>query len=314
MLFALPFIAVAMAIVRDIMQGGSVVGEMTQGPGVINLSFLSDMGNSVMIAVNVAVILGMAYMLFYINERNKVLAQTTTLPSLIYVMLTSALVGYVHLSGLLFAVVFVVIAVNRLQIAINNPKVESPIFDFGFCICIAVLLSPKLILLVLWAICVLLFSGRSTLKDIMALLFGIVVPVLLLVFYYFWIDCLPELPSRFVESVFAGQFLRDMPYNEWARLGVWGLLLLVSLYNVMNYYPISVVNQRRGILSMVSLFLFLGMTVCVIPGNSYDFIYVLALPLAFIYSQYFVIHRIRILANILFLLFVLSCFLWINIL
>lgn len=307
MLFLLPFIALALAFFSNILQ--NIPDSPLLSAGIINLPFLSGLDGQGMIIINVSIILCLAYLLFYINERYKVVGQTTTLPSLIYVLLTSVLVGHLGLSNLLVAIICVVFAISRLQSAINNTKSGRAVFDFGLYICITVLLAPKLVLLILWSVSVLLFSGRSTLKDIMALLFGLLTPLVFTAFYYFWIDRLPELPELFINEVFAGEFIRDIPSMEYVRLGILGLILLLSLSNIMNYYPVSVVNQRRGILSMVSLLVFLGLTMFIIPGNFYDFMYLLALPLSFIYTQYFVTHRVRVVGNILFLLLLATCFL-----
>lgn len=307
MLFALPFIAVALAFLSNVWQ--YIPDLSIEKRGIINLPVLLGLEGRSIIIVNFIVILALAYLLFYINERYKVLAQTTALPSLIYVLLTSILIVHLNFSNLLLSIVCVAFAIYRLQAAINNTKSNSPIYDFGFWISFTVLLSPKLVLLVVWAFCVLLFSGRSTVKDIMALFFGLLTPALFVTFYYFWVGKLELLPSMFVDNVFAGDFLRAIPPIETIRLGILAVLLLMSLYNIMNYYPVSVVNQRRGILSVVSLLLFLGITMFVIPGNYYDFIYVLALPLSFIYAQYFITHRIKIMGNLLFLLLLASCFL-----
>lgn len=124
------------------------------------------------------------------NEKYKFLSQTTTLPSLIYILLTSGIMVNLGFDYLLISVFIVSLASGRLQAAINNPQTNSAIYDFGFLITLAVAIYPKFVLLILWAICVLFFSGRSTLKDIMALLFGLVTPVLSSCFIISgWIAC-----------------------------------------------------------------------------------------------------------------------------
>lgn len=113
----------------------------------------------------------------------------------------------------------------------------------------------------------------------------------------------------FKESLWVGEYIHTLPGIEMIRLSMLLFLLLLALYSIMVNYPISVVNQRRGILSVVSLLLFLSLTLFVIPGNYYDFMYILALPLSYIYAQYFINSRIRLLNNLMFVLLICACFL-----
>lgn len=174
---------------------------------------------------------------------------------------------------------------------------------------LAVAIYPKFVLLVVWAFCVLFFSGRSTLKDIMALLVGFLTPVVFLVFYYFRTDRLALLPDIFVKNLWVGEYIQHLPFIELVRLGMLLLLLLVALYNLSVKYSILIVSHRRGILALVSMLFFLSLTLFFIPGNYYDFMYMIALPLSFIYAQYFLTQRIAILGNVMFALLLCACFL-----
>lgn len=307
MLFVLPFIVMAISFFSTYLP--TVAMKSVPVKGVINIAFINELSNTWISVFGFIMVLGLAYMIFFVNGRYKFLSQTTTLPSLIYILLTSGIMVNLGFDYLLISVFIVSLAIGRLQAAINNTQTNSAIYDFGFLITLAVAIYPKFVLLMLWAVCVLFFSGRSTLKDIMALLFGLVTPTLFVVFYYFWVDRLPELPVIFKESLLVGDFIHTLPGIEMIRLGMLLFLLLLALYSIMVNYPISVVNQRRGILSVVSLLLFLSLTLFVIPGNYYDFMYILALPLSYIYAQYFINSRIRLLNNLMFLLLVCACFL-----
>lgn len=307
MLFVLPFIVMAISFFSTYVP--AVALKSVPVRGVINIAFINELSKTWISVIGFIMVLGLAYMIFFVNEKHKFLSQTTTLPSLIYILLTSGIMVNLGFDYLLISVFIVALAIERLQAAINNTQANSAIYDFGFLITLAVAIYPKFVLLVLWAICVLFFSGRSTLKDIMALLFGLVTPVLFLVFYYFWTDRLPELPVIFTQSLLVGEYIHTLPGIEIARLAMLLFLLLVALYSIMVNYPISIVNQRRGILSVVSLLMFLSLTLFVIPGNYYDFMYILALPLSFIYAQYFINNRIAVFGNLMFVLLICACFL-----
>lgn len=307
MLFVLPFIVMAIAFFSNNIP--VVPLQSFSVEGVINLSFLDSLDKTWVSMIGFGMVLGLAYMIFFVNEKHKFLSQTTTLPSFIYILLTSGIMVNMGFDYLLISVFIVAMAIERLQAAINNTQVNNAIYDFGFLIMLAVAIYPKFILLILWAICVLFFSGRSTLKDIMALLFGLLTPVLFIVFYYFWTDRLLELPIVFMNCLLVGEFIHTLPVVEVVRLAMLLFLFLIALYSIVTNYSISIVNQRRGILSVVSLFLFLSVTLFVIPGNYYDFMYIIALPLSFIYAQYFINNRVALFGNLMFILLLCACFL-----
>lgn len=307
MLFVLPLLVMAIVLLSGYLPGEPI--NTVQVKGCIDIAFLNHLDKFWLAIIGSVVVLGVAYMIFFINERFKLLYQTTTLPSLIYVLLTSGIMVNMGFDYLLIAVFIVALAIERLQTAINAIKSNNALYDFGALIMLAVAIYPKFVLLIPWALCVLFFSGRSTLKDIMALLLGLCTPVLFLVFYYFWTDRLMELYPAFTKNLLVGEYIHRLPVIELIRLGMLLFLLLVSLYNLSVKYSVLVVSHRRGILSLVSMLIFLSLTLFLIPGNYYDFMYLIALPLSFIYAQYFLTNKLVIFGNVMFILLLSACFL-----
>lgn len=270
--------------------------------GVIRFPFITDLDKIWLPLVGYGMILAISYLIFFIVERYKLLSQTTTLPSLIYVLLTGGVMMKFGFDALLISVLVAVLAVGRLQMAINEPKSNKALYDFGFLITLSVVVYPKFILLLAWAFGVLFFSGRSTLKDIMALWLGMLTPPLFVGFYYFWNDGLEKLPSLFMNNLQEGEFIHHLPLPEFIRLGILLFILLAALYRLSQKYPVLVVCQRRGILSLLSMLVFLSLTFLVIPGNYYDFMYMFAMPLSFLYAYYFLNTRKALFNNLMFIL------------
>ncbi len=307
MLFVLPFLVMAITFFSVRFLGQTI--PTVEVKGIINMAFINDLDKFWLGLIGFGVVMSVAYLIFGINERFKLLHQTTTLPSLIYVLLTSGIMVNLGFNYLLVSVLLVALAVERLQTAISDTKSNQSLFDFGVLITLAVAIYPKFVLLIAWALCVLFFSGRSTLKDIMALLTGLVTPILFLVFYYFWTDRLPLLSTIFLQNLLLGEYIHQLPVIEIVRLGMLLFLLLISLYHLTIRYSVLIVSHRRGILSLVSLLVFLSITLFIIPGNYYDFMYMLALPLSFLYALYFLTNRMIIFGNLMFILLLGACFL-----
>lgn len=307
MLFVLPFLVMAIVLGSGYFPG--TLMNTVPVKGVIDIAFINSLDKYWLAVIGSVMALGVAYMIFFINEKFKLLHQTTTLPSLIYVLLTSGIMVNLGFDYLLVSVFLVALAIERLQVAINASKNNNALYDFGILIMLAVAIYPKFVLLIAWSLCVLFFSGRSTLKDIMALLLGLITPAVFLVFYYFWMDRLPLLHQVFLENLLVGEHIHKLPAIELLRLGMLVLVLLVALYNLSMKYSVIIVSHRRGILALVSMLIFLSVTLFIIPGNYHDFMYMIALPLSFIYARYFLTHRVAIFGNLMFILLLCACFL-----
>lgn len=299
MLFMLPVLAAGALVSAYFFRPGMSAVVLPGGmPGIGSGEMLSVMESR---CLGFGMMLAVAYSLFYINILYKFLPQSTTLPSVLYLLLTTGLVLYEGFQPVQVAVLAFALALAALQGAINHPKSNSYVYNFGFLCLVGVLIYPKLAVLLLWAFCVLFFSGRSTLKDMSALLLGVATPVLFVFFGYFWTGRWTEAVHLFAENVGAGSYAVQAGGPLLAAYGILAVLLLLALYHIMVFYPVSVVNQRRGILSFLSMLFFCGVSLLVVPGIYPDILYLLFLPLSYVYSQYLLIQRLRWLDDVVFL-------------
>ena len=82
-------------------------------------------------------------------------------------------------------------------------------------------------------------------------------------------------------------------------------------HKCLRIYPMAIVAQRRGMLSMLSMLLFVGSSLFFIPFNCHGITLITAIPLSYMFTQYFISHRTRWLGNVLFLLFIVACVLFV---
>ena len=130
MLFVLPFLVMAIAFLSGYFSLESL--QSVQVKGVINMAYINQLDKSWLSAIGFVMVLGVAYLIFFLSERFKLLGQTTTLPSLIYILLTSGIMVNVGFDYLLIAVFIVTVAVWKLQMAINDTKSNGALYDFRF--------------------------------------------------------------------------------------------------------------------------------------------------------------------------------------
>ena len=78
MLFVLPFLVMAIAFLSGYFSLESL--QSVQVKGVINMAYINQLDKSWLSAIGFVMVLGVAYLIFFLSERFKLLGQTTTLP------------------------------------------------------------------------------------------------------------------------------------------------------------------------------------------------------------------------------------------
>lgn len=310
MLWALPFIVMGMLFAGNYLPLDN--GDGIFDKGFVDMVLFSRWERGGLVIASSVAVLGAAYLIFFISEKFRLLQQTTVLPSLLFVLLVSPGKKEVGVIGLLVAVCIVTLAVERLQASIRELRKNAVLFNFGALVVLAVLLHPKLVGLILWALCVPLFSGRSTLKDMMALLFGMLTPIVFLVFlvfFYFGTDSLASLPVVFADRLLGADCLHRLSPIGGVRWGILAVVFFMALFNFSSRYPALTVRQRRGMLAMLSMLFFLVLALFVVPGGWYYFSYIVALPLSFLYAQFFLTQRSAWFGNLTFVLLLVTCLL-----
>ncbi|WP_251622042.1 hypothetical protein [Odoribacter lunatus] len=253
--------------------------------------------------------LAMTYCLFVLNAKYKFLQQTTALPSLIYLFLIAWLLPVYGVDYLFIASLLLMIGFGELQGAILKTQFNTTLFNFGFLVSSAIVVYPKFVLLFLWAVCAMFVSGRSTVRDVMALLLGFVTVLFFALFGYWWMGNWSDFVPVFKNILLSGEFVETFSKKELVGAGILSFLLLLSLLKVIGYNSLFVVNQRRGMLSLLFLFFFLSLTIFIIPGIQPNILYLLACPIAYFYAQYFILKRTGWVSDLFFILFLFSCLL-----
>lgn len=307
-LFLLPFLLAGVALARR--YAGGELPPCGEG-GIIPLPFLERFHGSEWLSwAGLSWLLLLAYALFFMADHHKMLPVTTPLPAVIYALLSAGIFCRHGASVYMVAALVVAAALARLHASITRLQSNASIFDFGLLTAVAVLLCPKLVLLVPWAILVLPFAGRSTFKDMVALLLGFLVALLFVFACFFLSGGWEALPGRFAGALLAGEWLdyRLSPL-QWVAAALLLALALVSVVHALGHTSSSIVSRRRGLLAVMSLALFLGATVFFVPLGCPAFLFVLFIPLSFLYARYFTSYRGRWLGNTLFLLLLVACLL-----
>ena len=282
LLYWLPLVVAGVAGVR-LWVGGEPVP--CEGQGIVSLSFLTIEGIWGKVEGALLLLL-LAIVVFGVSNKYAFLGQQTALPALLYVLLAVGTVCRYGASDYLWAAACLTAAVGRLQAAIADTGRNAPLFDFGALTALTVLLCPKLVLLLPWAVLAMPLTGRGEVRDFLAFLVGVAAMVLLVGVYYFYVGALAGVPDLFVAILEAGgSFWEVCPGDVWA-------------------FAVSsmAIAQRRGIYSIMLLFLFLCGSLFFIPYGSQEVLTVVFLPASYLFSRHVITLRRHWTACVFFLL------------
>ena len=144
MIFVLPFFIMAvtfMSLWNDAPAAGLEIGSCKY------LSVFQYLNPFLSVVVGTILVLWILFFLFFLNERFKLLQQTTTLPMLLYGLLVGGVLKNQGGGDVLLAVFLLTFALERFQLVISNINSNRELFDFGFLVALAVLIYPKFIFL-----------------------------------------------------------------------------------------------------------------------------------------------------------------------
>lgn len=301
-LYLLPLVLTVLALLYHFL------GTVAPAPdaGVIPMgTWLSTLSSDGSRAVGVLLLLLVSYLLFFVAERYHFLSVRTVLPAVLYSLLGIGWICRIGVSSHLPAALFLVLALARLLESIRLSHKNGPLFDIGWWVMLAVLISPEASLLILWALVSVPLSGRATLKDLTALLIGLLTPLIGVLGYAHFFGSGEEIWQRFL-ATFTGYPFAWRYDLEWILPAA---MLLLAIGRAFAFSATLAVSQRRGLFSVVFLLFFLVATFFVLPVSHPGFLALVFVPAAYLLSYYFVTDRSRWLGILLFCLLLLYC-LW----
>lgn len=209
----------------------------------------------------------------------------TNLPGLFYILIASALPEFLHLSPLLMANTFYLIALSELLKVYRNPSCPDTIFNVGFWIAIGSFFYPSYLIFTLFGLIGMNSLRAFRLREWLMLIAGAVVPYILLGVYFFWFDQL----NRFIATQFYDNFafldFQKYTGNEfYFKLAFVDLFLLVAIFS-SNLYVFKKIMEVQKKISVLYLALFIsGFTLFFQADIQLDHFLIVAVPLGMMIS------------------------------
>lgn len=258
--------------------------------------------------INYLLTLVIGFQLLQINARFTFVKERTFLPAYIYVFLVWAMPGLRMIQPVSVAVVFVLLAINRIFSSLSQPKAIANAFDASFLLALASMFYLHAIVLVLFVpVCVYLLRAKSIWNEWVASFIGAILPWLF-VFPVLLVLKGNEWGAYLLEQ---GLLLKRnyMPVNPFVItfLSFNLLMILVSSVFMLRQYRALKISSRRYNKSLFFFFVFCA-AIIAFPPVSVEIIALAALPLSYLFTNFLISAKRRKAANIIFGIMMLFAF------
>lgn len=234
----------------------------------------------------------------------------TYLPALTYIFVMSLFPKYQHLHPIILANFFVILSIRRLFHIRRAVDARRMIFDAGFFLGISALFYEYYIAFYLLAWGTLSVLRPFVWREHFMGLFGLVIPLVALLFYQYMTDNIPD----FVGSIQPkNQYSYSFIADSWFSLGIGiGISLTLLIVGGRSF----IIRQKRSSLRfkrISNIILFMGLIVLILSGlfALLDYrnpaIFMCAVLCSFLLTFYFFYTRKQKIAAVLFYLTIAYC-------
>jgi hypothetical protein len=250
-----------------------------------------------------------AFLLNYIINNNEVLNKQTYLPALFYIIFMSYNNSMLMFHPLLFANLFILFSINKLLSSYRKENAFSQSFDAGLLIAIATLFYfPYIIFLPILGAGLIIMRPFNWREWIISS-FGIIVPYVLAITFYFWNDLLDyflydKLLYTFTQPNPSADFFSGLYFT----LSVMGFILLFAIGKIVQGEGMGSQKTKKSITLFSWFFLFSIFSGIIAPELSTKYFSALAIPASVFCANYFANIKKQWWAEFLFILLICSIF------
>ena len=208
-------------------------------------------------------------------------------PGVFYILIASSFPVFLHLSPLLLANTFLLLAIYELYNTYKKYSSAGELYNIGLWIGIAALFYYSMLVFLLAAIVGFTIVRSFKLKEMMMLLLGVLSAYWLLAVWYFFTGHYEDFfwSKAILENMGMIQLSGNYSIPNYAQIAVFGTLLLVCLLNYNNYsHKIS--TQAHKNLDILYWFMAASLiSIFIQQGIAVDHLLILAIPLSILFAM-----------------------------
>jgi hypothetical protein len=236
--------AIGLALYVGLLHFAAISGHLTPLPPMADAGFLyerifgwtkdqpiwSSYMATVLVFIQAVLVNSLVDSMRLMNDRN-------WLPGMCYALMASVLPDFQFLSGPLVAITCLIPALRTVFQTYKSPKSSILVFDTAFWISVGSLFYPKALLLTIAVYFGISVMRSWTIKDRIAFILGIFVPIFLGWLWYFWEDSGGVFRQRHLSEIFRlGSFDAFINTKFILSCLFWVLLLLFFVLNYASFF------------------------------------------------------------------------------
>jgi hypothetical protein len=253
-----------------------------------------------------------ALLINYIVEKNEIIDTTTYLPALIYIILMSLQPEMFSLHPIIIANLFILFALHKLMQTYRKETAFSEAFDTGFFISLACLFYiPSMIFIIL------LWIGLIIIRPFIwrewAISFiGLLLPWTYLIFAYFWYERLDMLQydALYYTLIVPAKSFSNIHFSIAQYFQV-VLLLVAAFFTAGRFsrdFNKGTVRLRSNLSVILYFFILAIISLVLAPKYSIAYLSFLSIPFSILFSSYLLFAKKEWIAEVLFILLIISVF------
>jgi hypothetical protein len=252
--------------------------------------------------LGLALILAHAFMWNAVINKNTLLKQSSNFPAFFFILLASCRPCLIGLYPSLFASFFLMLAVRRLAGSYKKEKALSEVFDAGLFIGIASLFYlPVAVFLVFLWITILIIRSLLWREWVVALV-GFALPFgFSLAYHYLFFTPEAFWYNKLVMTI--GNYRKhwSFDWHEWLLMLTIGPLCIASFLLFVNKMADNVVKTQKMWSLMLWFTFFAAASVVISPQRDARSLVIFAMPVSFVFSNYFLKSKSPVWTEFLFL-------------
>ncbi len=245
-------------------------------------------------------VLAQGILINIIFSNNQLSSRNTLLPGFIYILLLSASYNSMTFSSVLIFNTFIIIGVYFLFKSFDRNEGLDEIYNASLFISLAFLTYIPSIILILWIFLTFLNYRFYKWRYWLISFFGFLTPIIFILAYYFLTSSLQAAYTTYLSKleILPNFFVTLQPIDIIFYITI-GIFTLVSLFNTISSKGDCNINYRKKT-NVLIILLFISLLVSLYCVGKCFIISFLALPLSYLFFNFFTTKRKLIYSNIYF--------------
>ncbi|MFN4233585.1 MAG: DUF6427 family protein [Bacteroidia bacterium] len=238
----------------------------------------------------------------YIIDKLDVLEKKSNLPALLFIVLASSFTSFLNFHPLQPAIFFLLLSLNRVLDAYQASSALSNAFDAGFFLGIAMLFYFPFFWYMPFLWTCLLIVRPFIWREYALSVIGALLPILFSVSYYYLSDNLPYLWfDKMVYSLSERNLIYPSESPMWWGVFMVGCFILFFSIGLLNKRLSNSIIRAKSTIQVFLVYALFSIFIVFVTGTQQAYIfYLFVLPIALIWSNYFIMLKKQWLAELLF--------------